>query len=155
MLATLQTFLGLAHRCQWTANIAGVDWYNDSKGTNVSSTLAAIEGLGSITSGKLVLIAGGLGKNQDFSPLRAVVTRYVRSVVLIGQDKQDIAEDLKNTVPLLFAENLAHAIEIARNQASKGDAVLLSPACASFDMFRNFEDRGEKFMQLVKNENQT
>lgn len=150
MLSTLKTFQGLPHRCQWVANTAGIDWYNDSKGTNVSSTLAAIDGLGSVISGKLILIAGGQGKQQDFSPLIQSVKNYVREVILIGEDAQIIATALQNSTSVTFAENLQEAVQLSRKVAKKGDAILLSPACASFDMFNNFEHRGEVFMSLVR-----
>jgi UDP-N-acetylmuramoylalanine--D-glutamate ligase len=149
MLQTLKTFKGLIHRCQWVANIDGVDWYNDSKGTNVNSTLAGIEGLGGSIKGKLILIAGGLGKQQDFSPLRLPIAKYVKTVVLIGQDAKLISQALDNVTQIKFAESLEQAVIIAKQTATKGDAVLLSPACASFDMFRNFEHRGEVFIALV------
>lgn len=150
MLASLKTFQGLAHRCQWVAAIDDVDWYNDSKGTNVNSTLAAIEGLGSVIGGKLILLAGGQGKQQDFTPLAASVKKYVSEVILIGEDAKIIAAALQNTVPICFAQDLAEAVKIAKKAAKKQDAVVLSPACASFDMFNNFEHRGEVFMSLVR-----
>lgn len=150
MLATLKTFSGLPHRCQWVANINEVDWYNDSKGTNVNSTLAAIEGLGSVIDGKLILLAGGLGKQQDFTPLAEPVRKHVREVILIGQDAKLIAAALQHTVPIHFASSLEEAVQIAKKAAKKHDAVVLSPACASFDMFNNFEHRGDVFMSLVR-----
>lgn len=150
MLQALQSFTGLAHRCQWVEKLQDVDWYNDSKGTNVYSTLAAIEGLGPVISGKLVLIAGGLGKQQDFSPLRKSVAEFVRTVVLIGQDAAQIAAALEGATHIIHARTLEQAVLFAKDAAQKGDAVLLSPACASYDMFRNFEHRGEVFMAKVK-----
>ena len=151
MLETLKTFKGLAHRCQWVRKINAVDWYNDSKGTNVTSSLAGIEGLGSTIDGKLILIAGGLGKQQDFSPLHDAVAKNVRTVILIGQDAKIIAAALEGANKIIFAKSLAEAVTIAKREAQAGDAVLLSPACASFDMFNNFEHRGEVFMELVRN----
>lgn len=150
MVETLKIFSGLAHRCQWISNINDVDWYNDSKGTNVYSSLAAIEGLGNVITGKLILIAGGLGKQQDFSPLHNPVQQYVREVILIGQDARLIADALQNTVPLKFAKDLEEAVQLSKKIAQAGDAVLLSPACASFDMFQNFEHRGQVFMDCVR-----
>ena len=150
MLNTLKNFPGLAHRCQWVANKNGVDWYNDSKGTNVYSSLAALEGLGSVIHGKIILLAGGLGKGQDFSPLRSAVQQYAREIILFGQDAPQIAIALKDTVPLVFVKDLAAAVKTAKDAAHSEDAVLLSPACASFDMFRNFEHRGEMFISYVK-----
>lgn len=150
MLTALKNFKGLAHRCQWIANYNHVDWYNDSKGTNVNSSLAAIEGLGSVIHGKLILIAGGLGKQQDFSSLYGPVKKYVRSAILIGQDAKVIANALNSATEILFAKTLEEAVKLAEKTAKPKDAVLLSPACASFDMFQNFEHRGEVFMKLVK-----
>lgn len=149
MLKTLQTFKGLTHRCQWIATIHGVAWYNDSKGTNVNSTLAAIEGLGEVIPGKLILLAGGLGKQQDFSPLRTAAEKYARAVILFGKDAPLIADALQNTIPISFANDLANAVTQAQQKAEAGDIVLLSPACASFDMFQNFEHRGQVFINLV------
>lgn len=150
MLQCLRAFRGLAHRCQWVAKTAGVDWYNDSKGTNVYSSLAAIVGLGRAVTGKLILLAGGLGKHQDFSPLRDPVSQYVRAVVLFGQDAQEIAAHLAVDTPQVFADSMQDAVKKAQQLAQPGDAVLLSPACASFDMFKNFEHRGDVFMECVK-----
>jgi UDP-N-acetylmuramoylalanine--D-glutamate ligase len=149
MLAALSSFKGLPHRCQWIAKINNIDWYNDSKATNVGSTIAAIKGLGSEINGKLVLLSGGLGKNADFSKLYAPVAKYVRTLVLYGKDKQHIAASLKGAAVVLIATDLLEAVSIAKESAIKGDAVVLSPACASFDMFRDFEHRGEVFMNLV------
>lgn len=150
MLQTLKKFPGLPHRCQWLVKKNEVDWYNDSKGTNISSTIAAIEGLGSLIKGKLILIAGGLGKQQDFSLLRDAVKNHVKMVILIGQDAPVIAAALEDTVSLAFANDLKAAVLTANQYAHAGDAVLLSPACASFDMFKNFEHRGDVFIELVK-----
>jgi UDP-N-acetylmuramoylalanine--D-glutamate ligase len=150
MLQALRDFKGLAHRCQWTAEINGVDWYNDSKGTNVHSTLAAINGLGSSIKGKLILIAGGLGKGADFSLLGDAVLKHVRCVVLIGKDAAKIAAGLNKSSKIIYADSMEQAISVASKNAESGDAVLLSPACASFDMFKNFEHRGDEFMRLVR-----
>jgi len=150
MLKTLQSFPGLDHRCQWVGQHEGVDFYNDSKGTNVGATLAALEGLGPDIKGKLILMAGGVGKDADFSFLQAPVKAYVKTVVLYGQDKQDIAHALEGSVQIIMASSFDEAFEKARHSAHKGDAVLLSPACASFDMFKSFEHRGETFVKLVE-----
>lgn len=149
MLEVLTRFKGLAHRCQFVRERNGVIWINDSKGTNVGATLAAIEGIGSELSGKIILIAGGVGKNADFSPLLPLIKKYVRNVVLIGEAAQEIAAIIDN-VPYTFASSLPEAITLADQLANKNDCVLLSPACASFDMFRHFEHRGDVFMQLVR-----
>lgn len=149
MLQVLRTFQGLVHRCQFVRERHGVKWINDSKGTNVGATLAAIEGIGSELQGKIILIAGGIGKNADFSPLLPVFKKYVRSIILIGEAAEDIANIIKGDIPYSFAESMEAAIFAADRQAQRNDCVLLSPACASFDMFNNFEHRGEVFMQLV------
>ncbi len=146
MLETLKTFKGLAHRCAWVANKQHIDWYNDSKGTNVGATIAAIEGLEK--PGQIILIAGGEGKGADFSPLTDIVAKHCRACVLIGRDAQLIAEHLP--VPVAFAKTMKDAVIEAAKLAKNGDAVLLSPACASFDMFKNYEERGEVFEGAVK-----
>jgi UDP-N-acetylmuramoylalanine--D-glutamate ligase len=162
MLKTLCEFAGLAHRCQFVAEQDGVRYYNDSKGTNVGATLAAIDGLGaalistsvSKPSGKLAVILGGVGKGQDFKPLAASLTRFARIVVLIGEDAPVIESALhtmltKHQVTIMHAATLKDALRDCRAASQAGDAVLLSPACASFDMFLNYEDRGTQFEQLV------
>ncbi len=150
MLQALREFPGLPHRCQWVADIQGVHWYNDSKATNVGAALAALEGLGADIPGKLMVIAGGLGKNADFSPLRKVLSRYARGLILIGQDAPRMATSLAGSTPIQRATSLPQAIHLARQQAQAGDAVILAPACASYDMFKNFEHRGESFMAAVQ-----
>ena len=155
MLDTLRDFTGLAHRCQWLRERAGVTFYDDSKATNVGAALAAIDGLGAEIDGKLLLIAGGDGKGADFTPLRAGVAKYCRAVVLLGRDAELIAEALKGedgeaVVPLLRVKTLDEAVQRCVELAEAGDAVLLSPACASLDMFKNFEERGRLFAQAVK-----
>ncbi|MDR1057280.1 MAG: UDP-N-acetylmuramoyl-L-alanine--D-glutamate ligase [Coxiellaceae bacterium] len=150
ILSVLYEFPGLPHRCQWVANINGVDWYNDSKGTNVGATTAAIEGLGKEISGKIILIAGGLGKDADFSPLQDVIIKYVKTVVLIGKDAPLIQKTLMGTSKILLAPSMQEAVIICAKEASSKDVVLLSPACASYDMFNNFEHRGELFIEEVK-----
>ncbi len=150
MLEALTQFKGLPHRSEWVAEQDGVAWYNDSKGTNVGATLAALSGLGAtLGAGKIVLIAGGDGKNADFSILRAAVQKYARAVVLIGQDAHIVARALRNTVPMISAADMKDAVRKARAGAQAGDAVLLSPACASFDMFSGYEERGRVFSAAV------
>jgi len=146
MLQALKVFKGLPHRMEWVAEKDGVTWYNDSKGTNVGATVAALQGL----EGKVVLIAGGLGKGADFSPLREVVANKGRAVVLIGRDAALIARALDDVVPVFYATDMRDAVRHASLNAKQGDAVLLSPACASFDMFKNYEDRGAVFVKSVK-----
>ncbi|MBI3188443.1 MAG: UDP-N-acetylmuramoyl-L-alanine--D-glutamate ligase [Gammaproteobacteria bacterium] len=153
MLEALREFKGLPHRTQWVAEKHGVVWYNDSKGTNVGATEAAIAGLippGVKTGGKLILILGGQGKEQDFSPLKAAVKDKVRMVVLMGQDADKIEQALDAVVPVIHARNMQDAVQQCAAHALAGDAVLLSPACASFDMFRGYTHRGEVFSQLVE-----
>ena len=150
MLASLRTFAGLAHRCQWLRERDGVSWYDDSKATNVGAALAAIEGLGADIDGKLVLVAGGDGKGADFSALRAPVAAHCRAVVLLGRDAERLAQALGDSVPLIRVGSLDEAVQQGAALAQPGDAVLLSPACASLDMFKNFEERGRLFAQAVE-----
>ncbi|QDQ40395.1 UDP-N-acetylmuramoyl-L-alanine--D-glutamate ligase [Legionella geestiana] len=149
IVRALTSFKGLPHRCQWVRTLDGVQWINDSKGTNTGATVSAIAGTGASLSGKIVLIAGGQGKGADFSELRAPVEAFGRAVVLIGEDAEKIARALDGTVPLHRAATLKDAIARARACAQPGDVVLLSPACASFDMFRDFNHRGECFTREV------
>ncbi|HSW71608.1 MAG TPA: UDP-N-acetylmuramoyl-L-alanine--D-glutamate ligase, partial [Gammaproteobacteria bacterium] len=150
MLQVLREFKGLIHRCQLIRELKGVYWYNDSKGTNVGATLAAMEGLGSEIEGKLILIAGGVGKSADFSPLVPAIGKYVRTVMVLGEAAPILAETIAGASEVLFAKDLQEAVLRADQKAHPGDCVLLSPACASYDMFRNYEHRGEVFMQLVQ-----
>ncbi|OEC47214.1 UDP-N-acetylmuramoyl-L-alanine--D-glutamate ligase [Pseudomonas sp. 1D4] len=150
MLVALREFTGLAHRCQWVRELRGVAYYDDSKATNVGAALAAIDGLGADIDGKLVLIAGGDGKGADFSGLTAPVARYCRAVVLLGRDAELIAAALGNAVPLVRVQTLDEAVQRCAELAHEGDAVLLSPACASLDMFKNFEERGRLFAQAAE-----
>lgn len=151
MLAALREFPGLPHRCQWVAERDGVTWLNDSKATNVGAALAAIEGVETgPDSGRLVLIAGGQGKGQDFTPLREAVGQHCRAVILLGEDADTLAEVLQDTVPLQQATSMDAAVQQAAALARPGDAVLLSPACASFDMFSGFAARGDAFIRAVE-----
>ncbi len=150
MLATLKRFSGLAHRCQWVGERKGVSYYDDSKATNVGAALAAIEGLGADIDGRLVLIAGGDGKGADFAALKAPVGRFCRAVVLLGRDAERLAAALGDAAPLIRVASLEDAVLRATEHAEAGDAVLLSPACASLDMFKNFEERGRLFAQAVE-----
>ncbi len=154
LLAAIEAFKGLPHRVERVAEHAGVVFYDDSKGTNVGSTVAALAGLSGTGSGqhaKLVLIAGGEGKGQDFAPLRAAVAQSARSVVLIGRDAALIEKAVAASgVPVLHAAGMEEAVETAFRIARKGDAVLLSPACASFDMFDNYKHRGEVFAAAAR-----
>ena len=147
MSKAVEAYVGLPHRCETVAAGHGVRWINDSKGTNVGATVAAIEGIGA--SGPLVLIAGGLGKGADFSPLLAPARRHVRCAVLIGRDAARLAEVLRGCTEIRHAPDLAAAVDVASEAARAGDSVLFSPACASFDMFTDYEARGEEFRRLV------
>ena len=147
--AAIKEYEGLPHRCQWVANIRGVEFYNDSKGTNVGATMAAVEGLGQIISGHILLIAGGISKGADFRPLVPMINRWGKEVILIGQDAVEMAANFDNDIQTYFANDMQDAVSVALEHATPGDAVLLSPACASFDMFQNFQERGQTFIQSV------
>ncbi|AFV00689.1 UDP-N-acetylmuramoyl-L-alanine--D-glutamate ligase [Simiduia agarivorans] len=149
MLKTLKQFKGLPHRCEWVASVRGVEYINDSKGTNVGATLAAIEGFAS-DQHKLVLIAGGDGKGADFAPLKQAIDQHVRGLVVIGKDAKAIAALAGPQVQVGFASDMGDAVVQAQAIAHAGDKVLLSPACASLDMFRNYADRGEQFVASVR-----
>jgi UDP-N-acetylmuramoylalanine--D-glutamate ligase len=146
MLAELEAFTGLAHRTQWVAEVAGVTYIDDSKGTNVGATIAAVAGM----DGPLVIIAGGDGKNQDFGPLAAAFSGKVHHTVLIGRDGRLIGEVLRGVCGTEYCASLEEAVRAAAAAARPGDTVLLSPACASLDMFRDYAHRGAVFAQAVK-----
>lgn len=149
LLYGLREYRGEPHRVQPVAIINGVEYFDDSKGTNVGATAAALIGLGA--ERRIVVILGGEGKGQDFSPLAAPVSRYARAVVLIGRDAPLIRAALQDCgVALLDAETLPHAVELATQRAHAGDAVLMSPACASFDMFKDYEHRAQVFCDTVR-----
>lgn len=150
MLEAVRGFTGLVHRCQWLREREGVAWYDDSKATNVGAALAAIEGLGADIDGKVVLIAGGDGKGADFSGLAAPVGRYCRVVVLLGRDAERLGDALGDGVRHVRVASLDDAVARCAELAQPGDAVLLSPACASFDMFKNYEERGRLFAEAVR-----
>lgn len=146
LLDGLRKFAGLPHRMQKIAEFGGVRYYDDSKGTNVGATVAALEGL----DGRSVVILGGEGKGQDFSPLIPAISSKARAVVLIGRDGDRIETAIARTrVTIERATDLTDAVRRARNLAQAGDAVLLSPACASFDMFRDYRHRAEVFAEAV------
>jgi len=149
MIDVLTTFPGLPHRCQWVRTLDGVDWINDSKGTNIGATISAINGIGGSMQGKIVLIAGGQGKGADFKELTQPIADFVRSIVLIGEDADKIEAALADVAPIIRTTSLDNAVVLAKKQAKPGDVVLLSPACASLDMFRDFNQRGELFASLV------
>ena len=149
MLHALREYEGEPHRVQSVAILRDVEYFDDSKGTNVGATLAAINGLGA--ERQLVVILGGEGKGQDFSPLRDAVKRSVRSVILIGKDAAVIRQALADTgVPLADASDMTEAVKAAAEAARTGDAVLLSPACASLDMYANYIARAAAFKNAVQ-----
>jgi UDP-N-acetylmuramoylalanine--D-glutamate ligase len=150
MRDALRIFRGLQHRSMLIAEAGGVRFIDDSKGTNPGATLAALTGLiPRPEEGKAVLIAGGDGKGADFTPLAAAVRRAARAVVLIGRDAPAIAAAIGDDVPVLHADDMDQAVALAVDRARPGDTVLLSPACASFDMFTDYRDRGRAFAQAV------
>ena len=146
MLKALETFPGLPHRCQWIGSRAGVDWFDDSKGTNVGATVAAIDGL----EGQLVLIAGGQGKGQDFAPLREALKGRARTVVMLGEAAPELRSVLGGVAELIDVADMSEAVAAAAERARAGDRVLLSPACASLDMFANYAARGEAFVRAFR-----
>jgi UDP-N-acetylmuramoylalanine--D-glutamate ligase len=150
LLPALRAFRGLPHRVEKVAEIGGVTYYDDSKGTNVGATIAALEGLGGVGCPSVVIL-GGDGKGQDFTPLRPAVAKHAHGVVLIGRDAPKIRTALEGCgVPLLSATTLEAAVQAAAARARPGDAILLSPACASFDMFRDYEHRAAVFKSAVQ-----
>ncbi len=150
MLAQLRVFRGLPHRCQVIARRAGVIWVNDSKATNTGATIAALEGLSDGHRANLILIAGGQGKGQDFSPLARALPGKVRHLVLLGEAAMVIANAVGGELPVSQAVDMTEAVQLAAGIARDGDTVLLSPACASFDMFKGFADRGDSFVDAVE-----
>jgi UDP-N-acetylmuramoylalanine--D-glutamate ligase len=146
MAGVLQEFRGLAHRTERVRDLRGVSWIDDSKGTNVGATVAAIEGM----DGPLVLIAGGEGKGQDFAPLGPACQGKVKQAILIGRDARLLAGALEGRCAVTFAASMEAAVGAAAAVAHAGDTVLLSPACASFDMFRDYAHRGEAFAAAVR-----
>jgi UDP-N-acetylmuramoylalanine--D-glutamate ligase len=147
MLETLRTFKGLPHRCELVAEIVGVRYVNDSKGTNIGATEAALRGLGGERN--VLLIAGGQGKGADFSALEPAVARHCKLLVLMGEDAPLLSRALSASAPVVLVASLAEAVKTAAEQAVRGDVVLLSPACASFDMFSGYVQRGDTFRTLV------
>ncbi|MGP4973720.1 UDP-N-acetylmuramoyl-L-alanine--D-glutamate ligase [Psychrobacter alimentarius] len=161
MLQTLQQFSGLDHRCQYVAKVADIDYFNDSKGTNIGSTIAAIQGLGEVYApkdGKLLLILGGQGKGQQFGELTPFINQYVSHVLMIGEDAKMIEQHLRSAklsedVALYQCQTMENAFatvpQVTKSSLSQVQAVLLSPACASFDQYSGYAARGEHFIQLV------
>ncbi len=149
MLSVLRSFPGLEHRCQWIAEHADVKWFNDSKGTNVGASCAAIKGLAADEN--IVLIAGGDGKGADFSELEDVADGRLKAAIVLGKDGPEIGKVLLNVVPVHSVDSMEMAVETAARIVRPGDIVLLSPACASFDMFENYQARGDAFVAAVNN----
>ena len=150
LLPALRGFRGLPHRVEKVAEIGGVTWYDDSKGTNVGATVAALSGLGGMNGRRCVVILGGDGKAQDFSPLNEAVAKHARAAILIGRDGPLIGQAIAGAgVPVETAADMEDAVRRAATLAQSGDAALLSPACASFDMYRNYEHRAQAFIAAV------
>ena len=149
MLQTLRTFKGLSHRCEYVATHEGVTYIDDSKGTNIGATVAALDGFGDSDRANLILIAGGQGKGQNFNELKTPLAKFVKFLALYGEDAESIAETLAGTTEMKTVNSLQAAVDCARAAAESGDIILLSPACASFDMFSGFEERGRCFQQAV------
>lgn len=147
MLLALKEFSGLPHRSQWVAEKNGVTWFNDSKATNVGAAIAAINGT---EANEIILIAGGQSKGQDFSPLKEVVKNKVKHLILLGEDAELLNSELEDYTEVDFVADMTQAVTKANNIAVRGDEVLLSPACASFDMYSGYEQRGEVFIAAVK-----
>jgi len=149
MTESLKSFKGLAHRCEFVRSLDQVDYINDSKGTNPGAVLTALNGLGKEIQGKIVLIAGGEAKGADISLLLEPVQKFVKALVLIGRDADQFVQLFKPVAALHHAATMHDAVRAAKELAENGDLVLLSPACASFDMFKNFEQRGAIFIEEV------
>jgi UDP-N-acetylmuramoylalanine--D-glutamate ligase len=148
MRETIRNFKGVEHRIEFVAEIDGVKFYNDSKATSVDATLKALEAFAE-EAGKTVLILGGRGKNAPYAPLVPLVEKSVRALILIGEDAANIESQLENHARIVRADSIADAVQKSLAAAEKGDAVLLAPACASFDMFASFEERGKVFKDSV------
>ena len=150
LIAGLKSFRGLPHRCERVTILAGVEYINDSKGTNVGATEAALAGFGVDGVRNLILIAGGDGKGADFSPLRGPVGRFVKAAVLLGRDAAQLGAVLADVTQIHLVADMDQAVALAAQLAQAGDLVLLSPACASLDMYRNYEARGQHFSRAVE-----
>ena len=149
MRQALTHFSGLPYRCQVICEHNGVMWVNDSKATNIGACMAAIQGLATDSDKTLILIAGGQGGNSDFTALREILSQHVREIILLGEDREILAESWLGTAPIHFVSGLQEAVALAYEVSKPGDSVLFSPACKSFDMFVNYQDRGKQFNQYV------
>ncbi|MCB1683409.1 MAG: UDP-N-acetylmuramoyl-L-alanine--D-glutamate ligase [Pseudomonadales bacterium] len=150
LIEGLRSFRGLPHRCERVAVVSGVAYINDSKGTNVGATEAALAGFGTEGVRNLILIAGGDGKGADFSPLQVPVGQFVKAAILLGRDADRLAASLADSTQIHRVPDMDQAVELAARLAGAGDLVLLSPACASLDMYRNYEARGQHFTRAVE-----
>ncbi|CAH1044187.1 UDP-N-acetylmuramoyl-L-alanine--D-glutamate ligase (EC [Halomonas sp. TD01] len=150
MCQALAAFKGLPHRSEVIVRMNGVMWVNDSKGTNVGATLAAIQGISASLKGKVILLAGGVGKGADFSPLATPLAKCAKAALLFGADAHRLEAALSSSVPVHLVDDLIQAMEVAWEKAEPGDCVLLSPACASLDQFVNYQARGDAFRYWVE-----
>lgn len=146
MLEVLKSFVGLPHRLVLVAEHKGVTWFNDSKGTNLGATISSLRSL----NNNIILIAGGIFKGGDLALLKHAVTKHTKQVILLGKDAELLQQGLTSSVPIEHASSMRDAVKIARKIATTGDQVLLSPACASFDMYQNYMERGCDFENCVK-----
>jgi UDP-N-acetylmuramoylalanine--D-glutamate ligase len=149
MIETLKTFQGLPHRTQYLGVHRGLHWVNDSKATNLGAALAALEGVGASTSGKIILLAGGQPKEPDYSALQAPLKQYGRAAIVFGQAAEILQTAIAEASPVVRVQTLKEAVDSAIGLAQEGDTILLAPACASFDQFKNYQARGDVFMQWV------
>ena len=146
MREVISEFSGIPHRMEFVREIEGIKFINDSKGTNVGATIKSIESFNE----PIILIAGGKDKGSDYLPLKPLIEDRVKFLILIGEAKKKMASVMNGFRNILNAESFEEAVNEAFDKAEKGDVVLLSPACASFDMFRDYEDRGEQFRKIVE-----
>ena len=151
MLAAVKNFKGLPHRLAQVAEYGGVAWFNDSKGTNIGATISSLRSLSKNDHvADIILIAGGVFKGGDLEQLQEAVSKHVKQVILLGQDASVLQEGLGSVSTINMASSMQHAVEIAQRHAVSGDQVLLSPACASFDMYSNYIERGNDFENCVQ-----
>ncbi len=150
MLSVLKNFGGLLHRCQLVRELHDVRWYNDSKATNIGAAIAAIQGISKQTAGNIILIAGGQGKDADFTEFKNALPEKVSHVIVMGDMAKELEQLISPIKPVTTVNSMEQAVKFAQSIAQKHDAVLLAPACASFDMFRDFNHRGEVFIQAVE-----
>ena len=146
MLKVLKSFKGLPHRLALVAESNGVSWYNDSKGTNIGATVSSLRSL----EENIILIAGGIFKGGDLELFNQTVSKHAKHVILLGQDAALLHQSLEPSIAMDYANSMQQAVETAKNKATSGDKILLSPACASFDMYTNYIERGKDFEQCVK-----